>query len=66
MTPEEIERLKNFKLYVFEWDVYVKTEDYKNIAIENMELKADNRNLKADNNWLRGRLEMLWEDTDQF
>lgn len=39
MTKEELEKLKNFKVYVFEWDVYVKAEDYKEIAIENKELK---------------------------
>ena len=39
MTKEEIEKLKDFKVYVFEWDVYVKAEDYKKIAIENRKLK---------------------------
>ena len=36
---KELEKLKDFKLYVFEWDVYVKAEDYKKIAIENKKLK---------------------------
>lgn len=39
MTKEELEKLKDFKVYVFEWDVYVKAEDYKEIAIENKKLK---------------------------
>ena len=39
---EELERLKNFKVYVFEWDVYVKAEDYKEKAIENRKLKEIN------------------------
>ena len=35
------EKLKDFKLYTFEWGVYVKAEDYKKIAIENKKLKSD-------------------------
>ena len=45
MTKEELEKLKDFKVYVFEWEVYVKAEDYKKIAIENRELKEVNKKL---------------------
>ena len=38
---KELEKLKDFKVYVFEWDVYVKAEDYKEIAIENKKLKKE-------------------------
>jgi hypothetical protein len=45
MTKEELkkelEKLKDFKLYVFEWNVYVKAEDYKEVAIENKKLKEE-------------------------
>jgi len=45
MTKEELkkelEKLKDFKLYVFEWGVYVKAEDYKKLAIENKKLKEE-------------------------
>lgn len=50
MTKEELEKelenLKDFKVYVFEWDVYVKAEDYRKKAIENRELRKENKNLK--------------------
>ena len=46
MTKEELEKLKDFKLYVFEWDVYVKAEDYKEKAIENKKLKEEVRFLE--------------------
>ena len=46
MAKEELEKLKDFKLYVFEWDVYVKAEDYKEIAIENKKLKEKVRFLE--------------------
>ena len=39
MTKKELEKLEDFKVYTFEWDVYVKAEDYKKIAIENKKLK---------------------------
>ena len=41
MNKEELEKLKDFKVYAFEWDVYVKAEDYKKIAIENKKLKEE-------------------------
>ena len=50
---KELEKLKDFKLYVFEWDVYVKAEDYKKIAIENKKLKEGNEIQKKLNLWER-------------
>ena len=38
---KELKKLKDFKVYAFEWDIYVKAEDYKEIAIENKKLKAE-------------------------
>ena len=38
---KELEKLKDFKVYVFEWEIYVKAEDYKEMAIENKKLKDD-------------------------
>ena len=46
MTKKELEKLKDFKVYTFEWDVYVKSEDYKEKAIENISLKEENDRLK--------------------
>ena len=46
MTKEELEKLKDFKVYVFEWEVYVKAEDYKEKAIENRKLKEEVRFLE--------------------
>ena len=46
MTKEELVKLKDFKLYVFEWEVYVKAEDYKEKAIENKELNEKVRFLE--------------------
>ena len=43
---KELEKLKDFKVYVFEWDVYVKAEDYKEKAIENRKLKEEVRFLE--------------------
>ena len=43
---KELEKLKDFKVYVFEWEVYVKAEDYKKIAIENKKLKEKVRFLE--------------------
>ena len=40
---------KDFKVYVFEWDVYVKAEDYKEIAIKNKKLRAYVDNLDSEN-----------------
>ena len=42
------EKLKDFKLYTFEWDIYVKAEDYKKIAIENKKLKEELEEVKND------------------
>ena len=50
MGKEELEKLKDFKVYVFEWDVYVKAEDYKEIAIENKKLKDDIK--KWEDRWM--------------
>lgn len=36
-----LEKLKNFKLYVFDGEVYVKATDYKKIAVENKEFKNE-------------------------
>lgn len=47
MIKEELEKLKDFKVYAFEWDVYVKAEDYKKIAIENKKLKKERDLYKA-------------------
>ena len=44
MNKKELEKLKDFKVYAFEWDVYVKAEDYKEIAIENKKLKEERDN----------------------
>ena len=51
MKKEELEKLKDFKVYAFEWDVYVKAEDYKKIVIENKKLReyADNLDSENDN-----------------
>ena len=51
MAKEEVEKLKDFKVYAFEWDMYVKAEDYKKIAIENKKLReyADNLDSENDN-----------------
>lgn len=46
---EELEKLKDFKVYVFEWDVYVKAEDFRKKAIECIELREENKKLK----WLQ-------------
>ena len=53
------ERIKYLEAWVREMRRQ-KEQLYKEVG----RLKAENRNLKADNQWLRGRLEMLWEDTD--
>lgn len=46
---EELEKLKDFKVYAFEWDVYVKAEDFKEIAIENKKMRAYADNLDSEN-----------------
>ena len=46
---KELKKLKDFKVYAFEWDVYVKAEDYKKIAIENKKLRAYADNLDSEN-----------------
>ena len=47
MTKEELEKeleeIKDFKVYVFEWDIYVKAEDFRKKAIECRRLREDNR-----------------------
>lgn len=52
MTKEELEKelekLKDFKVYVFEWDVYVKAEDFRKKAIECRELREENKKLKKE------------------
>ena len=51
MTKEELkelENLKDFKVYVFEWDVYVKAEDFRKKAIECRELIEENDKLQLD------------------
>ena len=67
---KELEKLKDFKVYVFEWDVYVKAEDYREKAIENKNLKAkcdmielrlsqfkrDNKDLEQENKNLKNEL----------
>ena len=56
MTKEELkkelERLKDFKVYVFDWDVYVKDEDYKEKAIENRKLKEELKYYKEKTDFL--------------
>lgn len=70
---KELEKLKDFKVYVFEWDVYVKAEDYREKAIENKNLKAkcdmielrlsqfkrDNKELEKENKKLKLTLEQM-------
>lgn len=62
---KELEKLKDFKVYVFEWDVYVKAEDYKEIAIENKKLKKEceeNDYLVEDNaRWMKKCEEKIME-----
>jgi hypothetical protein len=53
MTEEELEKLKNFKVYVFDGEVYVKASDYKKIAVENKELKEQLAECEED--------KMKWE-----
>ena len=62
MSEEELENLKNFKVYVFEWEVYVKAEDYKEMAIENKKLKEENEKLKKENISLHLEIEDLKDD----
>ena len=54
---KELEKLKDFKVYAFEWDVYVKAEDYKEIAIENKKLKEEVERLKQ--NIMQDELEII-------
>jgi len=48
MTDEELKMLENFKVYVFEWEVYVKAEDYKKKSIMYLKLKEENKRLKEE------------------
>ena len=48
MTDEELKMLKNFKVYVFDWEVYVKAEDYKKKSIMYLKLKEENKRLKEE------------------
>ena len=73
---KELEKLKDFKVYVFEWDVYVKAEDYGEKAIENKNLKAkcdmielrlsqfkrDNKKLEEENRKLKKENKRLMSD----
>ena len=62
MEKEELEKLKDFKVYAFEWDVYVKAEDYKKIAIENKKLKDKIKHLEFDvDAWHQLKLLLEWE-----
>ena len=56
---KELEEIKDFKVYVFEWDLYVKAEDYKKKAIECRELRRKVKNLES-------RLNFNDSDLDDF
>jgi hypothetical protein len=60
MTEEEIKKLKDFKVYVFEWEVYVKAEDFKEIAIENKKLKEELEWYKTEHERLVDKLVIKW------
>ena len=66
---KELEKLKDFKLYVFEWDVYVKAEDYKEIAIENKKLKervSELEDVSEDYDLLSKDFITLWEENEKL
>ena len=62
MTEEELEKLKDFKVYVFEWEVYVKAEDYKEKAIENKKLNIKVASLEWEIKWLNSTIDKLKEE----
>lgn len=64
MTKKELEKLKDFKVYTFEWDVYVKAEDYKEIAIENKKLKENSLLWQATMEELNNRVAELEEENE--
>ena len=66
MSKEELEKLKDFKLYVFEWEVYVKAEDYKKIAIENKNLNIKVASLEWEIKWLNSVIEKLREELSAY
>ena len=59
---KELEKLKDFKVYVFEWEVYVKAEDYKEKAIENKKLNIKVASLEWEIKWLNSVIEKLKEE----
>ena len=63
---KELERLKDFKVYAFVWDVYVKAEDYKKIAIENKKLKKERDLYKARNEELNENCYSLAKENDEL
>lgn len=46
---KELEKLKDLKIYVFEWEVYVKVEDYREKTIENRKLNERIKELEQCN-----------------
>ena len=46
---KELEKLKDLKIYVFEWEVYVKVEDYRKKTIENRKLNERIKELEQCN-----------------
>lgn len=65
MTKEELEKLKDFKVYVFEWEVYVKAEDYKEKAIENKKLNIKVASLEWEIKWLNSVIDKLHKELDE-
>ena len=59
---KELEKLKDFKVYVFEWELYVKAEDYKEKAIENKKLNIKVASLEWEIKWLNSVIEKLKEE----
>ena len=66
MTEEEIERIKNFKIYTFEWDVYVKAEDYHKKVEENKLLKMSLEEKDENCYWLRKENDELKEENEKL
>ena len=66
MNKKELEKLKDFKVYVFEWDVYVKAEDYKEKAIENKKLNIKVASLEWEIKWLNSVIEKLKEELSAY
>ena len=61
----ELERLRDFKLYVFEWEIYVKAEDYKEIAIENKKLNIKVASLEWEIKWLNSVIDKLHNEIEE-